>query len=305
MTEQSKLEKRLNGLRKLESSLRKMVLAMGNLYLADKPRQLKALTKAMARVEELRERKILGTRKMLDKCTNELVSLREGLFTGDVESTDQAQLALTTCSESLSEVTAMIASTQLRLASANTEDQEVAAAEADDEATIFTINKNKELKNGLPKLGERKFVVGRAPIVVVTSSSQVKRQGQPAAFVDRRKLEEYGFKVDNLDGYAILHNQQVIGINKRLLKPKQTAAQVADAVCQHLSVQTKKNMAFVLKSSYAYNGAVWFWIMPELELNKFAKAFPGGHVKLNEWGFAFGDTSHTPYDQQVRDRAGV
>lgn len=291
MSEQLKLEQRISKLRLLEASLQKMLVAMGNLYLAEKPKQLKALTAAMAKVSELKAHKVVGTSRLLDSCVNELVSLREGLFTGAVSSRDKKELMLSTASATLAEIQALTQRTEMRLARVASQDDEgystLEAAEEDEQAQ-FVIDKNSLLKDSLPAIKSKLFVVGRAPVVVVTDPGGVRRKGMAAPFVNHKVLQTQGFKVDNLDGYAIVHEQLVIGVtkNKELLKSKDPVV-VADSVLRRLEQVTKKPLALVLQKPFAYNNTWWFWAMPNREMNQFAKAFPGGHVKLNDWGFAF------------------
>jgi hypothetical protein len=162
------------------------------------------------------------------------------------------------------------------------------------------------------------FVVGRAPVVIVTTPGpsgnggpgnkkvQFVKRGSPSAFVNRTVLEKHGFQVDNLDGYAILHHQLVLGVNKALLTKTEEylkspegkedrkslggIPKIEDLVKMIMSSLTKANKkkyVLVTPASYGYDRAAWFWLMTEPEMNHFAKAFPGGHVNLNQWGFAF------------------
>lgn len=304
MSQIAKLTARLKGLKGLEASLSKLLLAMGNLYTAEKPKQLRALTSAMTKVGELRQHKVNGTARLLDSCINELTSLREGLFTGAVSSRDKKELMLSTCSRTIVEIKALIARTEQRIKIVSSEDDEgnsaVLAAEEDDQL-LRVINKNSKLRDSLPAIGDKAYVVGRAPVVVVTNAGNVQRKGQAAPFVNHETLVRQGFKVDVLDGYAVIHGQLVIGISrkkkedleeeegaKKKRKPNpMDPLEMARVVAKHLQQVTKKNLEFVITASFSYNGATWFWVMPQAELNQFSKAFPGGRVKLQTWGFAF------------------
>ena len=54
MSEQAKLEQRIHGLKKVQTSMQKLLLVAGNLSEAEKPQQLKALTRALAQVKAIR-----------------------------------------------------------------------------------------------------------------------------------------------------------------------------------------------------------------------------------------------------------
>lgn len=286
-----KMEARIKGLHKVHAGMQKLVLAAGNLYLAEKPKQLRALTTAQARLTELRALKVNGTARLLDSCANEITSLKEGLFTGAVSARNKKELVLTTCSAMLANVSELIKKaeqTRLLLASQDDEGNSVLAEEAEDEQLMNVIKRSSKLKDTLPKLQKGKlYTVGRAPVVVVTDPGGVQRRNKAASFVNIALLERSGFKVDNLDGYAILHNQMVIGVDKENLPKGVTTRDVAAAVAKKMSGAAKKTFSFIMPKSYEYRRLAWFWLMPEVELNQFAKAFPGGRVKLNEWGFAF------------------
>lgn len=139
--------------------------------------------------------------------------------------------------------------------------------------------------------------MGRAPVVIVTNASGVQLKQHPAAFVDRQKLIKQGFKVDNIDGYSIVQDQLVLGVSKeafrafneeRKRKDKISINQLLDELINRLSVATKKTYEQPVPGySVAYNGALWFWLMTQSDVNAMAKAFPGNRIKLTEWGFAF------------------
>ena len=292
------MEQRIHGLRQVHAGMQKLVLAAGNLCLAEKPKQLKALTAAQAKVVALRQLKVTGTARILDSCANEITSLREGLFAGTVSSRNKKELVLSTCSHSLTEVEALLARTEasrIRLASQDDEGNSVLAGEEEDQQLEEVIKRAGKLKDTLPKLQKGKlYTVGRAPVVVVTDPGGVQRRNKAASFVNISMLQRSGFKVDSMDGYAVLHDQMVIGVDKvKDNYPKGATPQaVAAAVAKRMAVAARKTYLFVLVKAYEYQGLVWFWVMPELELNQFSKAFPGGRIKLNTWGFAFNATNH-------------
>lgn len=302
----SALELRSVKLRKLVAQSNKVILTLGDLYAGTKAAKLKSLTAALKTVEGMRELKVTGARKHLDNCQNELVSLREGVFTG--AKLKKADYELTACVAAKNQFAEMIGTTASRITKLKAENAGVSITAEDESQNVIIRNLKESSK--LPDISKKLFTVARAPVVVVTSTTGFVRKGQPSMFVDRNKLANSGFKVEAIDGYAILHDQLVVGINPALIPTgakgkKEFNTQHAFAeVLSNLKRTTKKNYSAVISASHTYKGGVWFWVMTEAELNLFSKAFPGGHPTLNEWGFAF-SLSNTTTRGNKRATGGI
>jgi len=308
----SAVEQRIVKLDRLVARTKAIALGLADLYVCNKPNRLKSLTAAMKTVDALRAEKVVGTRLVIDTCMNELTSLREGIFTG--AALDKSDLQIQTCAAAVGKFQELMASARRRLDSMkrdNAEEQGI-EVEADVDYSELAIIKNLKEKAKLPEIKGKAFVVGRAPVVIVTtpgggSSSGVpgakkvtfQQKDNPSNFVNRTVLEKGGFSVDNIDGYAIIHDQLVIGVNKSMIeldkrgRPAETIQEVAQRVMTSLSKASKKQMTLVTDGVYGYGGGSWFWIMPEKEMSLFSKAFPGGHPKLKVWGLAFANHSQT------------
>jgi hypothetical protein len=313
-------ETRVKKLQALLVSTNKLKVQLADVFVSDKAGRLKTLTAALKTVETLRSGRIVGTSKLLDCCANELTSLREGVFTG--AKLLKRDFKLEAFTSAISRLEEMLATSKSKLeraeASIAEETGQPVLTAAGEDLAQFVIEKNLKEKAKLPKLNpEKVFVVGRAPVVIVTTPGPsgnggpgnkkvtFVKKGSPSAFVNRTVLEKHGFQVDNLDGYAILHHQLVIGINKRLVSKTEEFLKspegkedrkrlgipkledIAKMVIASLTKANKKKYVLVTPATYGYDSAVWFWLMTETELNHFAKAFPGGHINLNQWGFAF------------------
>ena len=67
------------------------------------------------------------------------------------------------------------------------------------------------------------------------------------------------------------------------LKPLEIAKQVAEMLEKHMGTP----LIFGTDVPTPYKGVSWYWVVPAREMNRLAKAFPGGHLQVREWGFAF------------------
>ena len=285
-------EQRINNLGRLYSKVMKVMAGLTGLSTAKKPEQLKMLDDALKAIETMRAIKVNGTRKAIDACQNELVSLREAVFSNTkLKKSDYALDACLAASESFQK---LITVTNRRMELDEEGNSNIVLDEDGNDVAVVTIMKHLKEANKLPKFNDKLYVLGRAPVVVVTTGrSDFKLRNQPSQFVDRSKLEKGGFKVDVLDGYAIIRDQLVIGVNRSQIpqgkdrKLQFSIEDVRDEVLDTIQRQTKKRWQVVVEHGYGHRGGAWFWIMPEQEMVQFAKAFPGGHPKLNEWGFAF------------------
>jgi hypothetical protein len=143
-------------------------------------------------------------------------------------------------------------------------------------------------------------------------------------YVGEDQLAQQGFKTDNLGGYTILHNQMVVGIDAHAVYERKVSDderkevnlvrhRVKDEVVtfkggkptrvmkardkQHIDVARKilkmierqynTKYAFVSEQAVSLNGGEFFWVMPAADMVRLSRAFPGGHVKIDKWGFAF------------------
>jgi hypothetical protein len=181
------------------------------------------------------------------------------------------------------------------------------------------IRKNQAAKEKIPAFNGKDFVIGRAPVAFTFVNKQ---KHSSVGYVDKDLLDKMGFKSDNLGGYTLLHNQMVVGIDAHAVYNKLTddsgkesmvRQRVKDSVITfkagkptrvvkardklHLDVakkvkklieqKTNTRYEFVSEVAVGLNNGEFFWLMPVADLNRLARAFPGGHAKINKWGFAF------------------
>jgi len=58
------------------------------------------------------------------------------------------------------------------------------------------------------------------------------------------------------------------------------------AVLKMIEDSTKTSYTLITSKPTSYKGATWFWAMASADVRRFAKAFPGGRIDVQKWGFA-------------------
>lgn len=283
------LELRTSKLKLLKARLSKTVVSVSKLYVVDKTQQLKKLTAALKTVKGIIDDKPpIGISKQLRACVNELTSLREGVYTG--AAVDKKTLSIIACTKALQHVDELIASNTKTVERTVAEAAGMAVASREDEYMYSDIAKvleqtQKESEN-INSLQKRPFVLTRVPIIPLSKGP-----------ISVDKLKSAGFKADNLGGYPVLHNQLALGINKSMLDlkereqgksidPARILAQ-ATKIKKMIEKQMKTKLYFVDEKPYGAVGGAWFWLMSDRELKVFAATFPGKHVQITRFGFAF------------------
>lgn len=286
----TKLEARVKKLDSLKVDLTKMQAKLAELPLLDSPRQLKRITSQMKALEVILASKPLpvGVSKHLKVCMNELTSLREGVYVGATEKKLTAArkkalavVTVTAAIEAIGELREVSSARLAKIKAAGSNDDNLFSDEA-----LRVIKDNEAESRKLDAIHRKPFVIARVPLVPVAKS-----------FLTTDKLQRMGFKAESLGGYPVVHNQLVIGVNKKMLddKKQQKGAKIrpedwkaaADQVRKLIQKQTNRKLYFVSEKPYGAQGGAWFWLMSERELNLFASAFPGKRVQLERWGFAF------------------
>jgi hypothetical protein len=303
------VQARLTRLTEVHTKLRRLDVALANLSVAPRKKQLALIASAARYVDSIEPPP--GVRPLLSSVRNELRSLDEGIRAGVIPNEDILLLSGVRAIKGVEELAIKAANNIQRLKASGPLDR--------DEALI---RKNQSLKEKIPAFNGREFVVGRAPAAFTFANTQ---KHSSVGYVNPDLLDQQGFKTDNLGGYTIIHNQLVIGIdahavytrkvdpegtNKRAelvrLKVKdevirfsggkpRTVKQARDKkhidlarnVLKMVERQFNTKYAFVSEQSVALNGGEFFWVMPAADLVRLARAFPGGHVKIDKWGFAF------------------
>lgn len=278
------------------------------------PRAKQTTTLAQARrflLGRQTDRLPVGTTKILGRVVNEVTSLRNGVILNSLRPKD---LVLTTTQAATEELSAMLRKTRLarsKLTSAIFNQEDVT-----DESRRVLQNAREQDK--IPPFNGKEFVLARVPIAFTFANKKQASVG----FLQKDVLTRLGFKSDNVDGYTILHNQLVVGVdpaatynrsldvehNQVIMEKKRTKErvltykggrptfvekntdmkpiQIAERVCDLITKKTGSRYTFMSEFSYGYKGATFFWLIKDRDYNLLQRAFPGS-TKINKWGFAF------------------
>jgi hypothetical protein len=295
-----------------ETLLKKLHTAVLSAALDKPSRQLGLLTKVQSHLTELKNQSPTAIHSFIAKMKNEVISLKEGISASIVSPED---MQLTQTAHALHATKAVIANTQRNI----TRLEPLLATPTPQEELI---RKNAKYKSRMPDLSKKDFGFARVPVTF----SFVGKKHSSVGYLDLGMLEKLGFKADMLDGYAMVYDQVVIGVTRdaivdwqeitkeggeveRVAIPKivtdritkftkdlpgminkkrpKTVFDAAQEFKKLLEAKTGIRYEIVSEHSATYQGASYFWMMPHRDLDRFAKAFPGGHVKLGSWGFAF------------------
>ena len=277
----------------------------------DRPsRQLGLLTKVQSSIHELECPSPIH--RSLIKMSNEITSLKEGITAGVVSPED---MKLTTTDLAIHATRAVIENAKRNIARL----EPLTAGPSPQE---LLIQKNSKYRSRMPDLAKKDFGFARVPVTF----SFVGKKHSSVGYLDLDMLAKMGFKADMLNGYAMVYEQVVLGVSRdaivdwkevtkdggeveRVAVPRTVSDRVSkftkdlpgmidkrrpktvlDAAKEFkklLEAKTGLRYEFVSEHSSSFQGASYFWLMPHKDLDRFAKVFPGGHVKLGTWGFAF------------------
>lgn len=282
----TRTQERITALTELAGKITKIEDALASLYTLSKASRLKKLTQVLSAVKKLHGSPLpTGAKKYVGNCLNELTSLREGVYATSAQ-VDKNALQLIAAGKAKTEILALASAAGAKLDKIMAESNEHADLEEFFRKAGEVIKKNAGEATKLEGIKDRAFMIARAPVVPADGSVSVE------------KLTRLGFKVENMGGYAVMHNQLVIGISPKALmgdkagslKSEKTSAAIraeADRLRKLVQKKTKTKLQLVSDKSYPYMNGAWFWLMNDTDLDTFARAFPGSHIKVTRWGFAF------------------
>lgn len=298
-----------------ELKLKKLCTAVTHSAVSDRKRQLQVLSQAKVYLEKVQSSAPNSLSKFFNPVANEIVSLHEGVTARLVEPADMFLAAGVSLVKKTSEYKAKLEASIAKL-------EPLTATGVPVEVQL--LQKNAKFKSRMPDLKTKEFGFARVPVAFSFSPS---KGHSSVGYLDQDMLKHLGFKSDILDGYAMIYDQVVVGVTrdaivdweevmdeatgemKKVAKPKmvkekvskftadkpgmvvkkrpKTAFDAATELKKLLEAKTNIKYAFVSETSSSYQGGSYFWIMPTRDLDRLSRAFPGGHVKLSSWGFAF------------------
>jgi hypothetical protein len=78
---------------------------------------------------------------------------------------------------------------------------------------------------------------------------------------------------------------------------ERTAHDEALAIIKMIEDKTGTSYTLISSKPATFKGATWFWAMAANDVRRFAKAFPGGRIDVQKWGFA-GEQTSSPTQQK-------
>jgi hypothetical protein len=311
---------RLSRLTNVETRLHKLNLAMAQLPMSEKPMQLKLIRSARKYLEVIKEEPVQGISASLRKIDNELVSMREGIEAKSVKLSD---LLLRGGNAAIEVVKGLKAEVQARIERMQSQVQATGYDPTEYEINLnqseleqvpdfgsceFLLHRapvvftgqnssdNKFSKVGyvsveeLDRLGFKASVMGGYTVI--------KRQLTVGVHTSTLTIQ-----VKNSDGEGVIDEQGRPVMRQRTVKdvkhvtkggkpvqvttkrPK-TAMDEAKKVVKMLEQEQGIEYTFISQKAKGFKGGLWFWIMPTKDVKRFARAFPGGRVDIQTWGFA-------------------
>lgn len=217
-----KTEARVAELGVLIGKVNKVQAYLAELYTLPKPRQLKRLSAASTALRELHADKLpTGAKRHIAACLNEVISLREGVYTSNTK-LDKQTLALTASSRAKTELQSMVESAQHRLEKVIADSSSEMDMEEFYKKAADVIKKNASEVTKIAGIADKPWIMARVPVVPSDGS------------LSAEKLPGLGFKSESLSGYPVIHNQLVLGIN-----PKHMAAHSDESVVRITEMNQK------------------------------------------------------------------
>lgn len=266
------LDIRVDKLKGLLATLAKVEIATTDLHKFSTTGLLKQLTAVLNTVKVLVTSKGLpaGSKSHLVALVNELTSLREGAFL-DLAFTKDS-LTIGYLSKAQIAIANLIDVSILRKEKLSSDSSNPYASSEFYRLAEDVINRNREATDKLVIDATQPFIIARLPVVPADS------------FISVDKLKKTGILCDSISGYAVINDQILLGISRKLLAPNLTVKDEAERLRKALQKETKTKLNFVSPKAYAFKGRAWFWLMHDKDLDLLATACTGSQVNIQSWG---------------------
>lgn len=306
------VQARIARLSTVEEKLGKLNLALGNLVIAQPKRQQAIIKAAREYVsDKIATIPVQGMKTSLRIIENELISMSEGIEANIMRPDD---LVLKSGLEALLKARSLKADATERLNKLT-----VVQATGHDmyhDENAHEIAVNRQALELIPPFDDQGFILARAPIVF-TSTDKNDAKFSKIGSINLQVLDHMGFKASTIGGYTVIKKQFVIGINpntlfktvkdketgedKRLrIKVKEYATDDAENFTRRektpldeakkvkaaVEKKTGTRYTFVSDKPTSFRKGTWFWLMPDADVRRFAKAFGGGRISIQTWGLA-------------------
>lgn len=178
---------------------------------------------------------------------------------------------------------------QIKLLQAGVEEFE---SEADKETTRILKQTSKQVQK-LSKAKLKKWMVVRASVIPVPNN----------AYINVQKLQRT-FDCDNMNGYACMHRQLCLSVNKKFLREEgiKDIKKYVQELVEYLSAQKGADLILITNkgmiSDITGMNVNWYWLMTNHEAENFRQAFTNlsssdihksmgvKGIAVHDWGFA-------------------
>lgn len=110
------------------------------------------------------------------------------------------------------------------------------------------------------------------------------KRAQDAAADALKKYKALADKAEfDLEEYQKLNSQ----VKRSHAAQPEAIKKEAERLRKLMEKKTRTNLRFVSEKPFSYKGGVWFWLMPDRELDLLARASLAKRVSITRWGFAF------------------
>ena len=272
---------RLNAYANFVGKARTAINQIQKLDHAKQGRLLKAVLKKLNTIEVP-----IGYKKLNASLINETKGLIDGYNDGLVD-----QLVQTEFSSVYATVKAKAqdVADQIKLLEAGIEEFE---SDADKETTRILKQTNKQAQK-LSKAKLKKWMIVRASVIPIPNN----------AYINIQKLQRT-FDCDNMNGYACMHRQLCLAVNKKFLQQEgiKNMKQYVQELVEYLSKEKGTKLISIttkgMISDITGMSVNWYWLMTLHEAENFRQAFTNLNssdihksmgvkgIAVRDWGFA-------------------
>lgn len=279
-----KRQLKLNKLNAYANFVGKARTAINQIHTLDRAKQGRLLQAVLKKLNIIEVP--VGYKKLNASLINETKGLIDGYNDGLTKELTQTQFSAVYATV---KTKARDIEDEIKLLEAGIEEFE---SEADKETTRILKQTNKQAQK-LSKAKNKKWMVVRASVIPVPNN----------AYINVQKLQRT-FDCDNMNGYACMHRQLCLAVNKKFLQQEgiKNVKQYVNELVEYLSAQKGTELISIttkgMISDITGMSVNWYWLMTKHEAENFRQAFTNLNssdihksmgvkgIAVRDWGFA-------------------
>jgi hypothetical protein len=279
-----KRQLKLNKLNAYANFVGKARTAINQIHTLDRAKQGRLLQAVLKKLNIIEVP--VGYKKLNASLINETKGLIDGYNDGLTDELTQTQFSAVYATV---KTKARDIEDEIKLLEAGIEEFE---SEADKETTRILKQTNKQAQK-LSKAKNKKWMVVRASVIPVPNN----------ACINVQKLQRT-FDCDNMNGYACMHRQLCLAVNKKFLQQEgvKNVKQYVNELVEYLSAQKGTELISIttkgMISDITGMSVNWYWLMTKHEAENFRQAFTNLNssdihksmgvkgIAVRDWGFA-------------------